>query len=300
MDSGASSHMTGDHGNLTMYFPSLAHDSSQVVVGNGSHLPILGTSSTHSRAPHINFLLSSVLHTPTLVSNLISVCKFTHDNWCSVEFDLFGFSMKDLITKTPMLRSDSSSDLYPFAGFSKMQNNFALSTTISSVDLWHKRLGHPSNAYLSHFLSRFKLSCNNNGSTPSVCEACHKGKNVHLPFLQSHFVTYFSFQVIHCDLWTSPIESVTGFKYYLIIVDDYSHYIWTFPLCLKSYAIVTLHDFYYYTVNQFHLSIQCIQCDNGREFDNNTLHTFFSYKGILFHFSCPHTSPQNGKAERAI
>jgi hypothetical protein len=91
MDSSASSHMIGDQGTLSTYFPSLAQDSSQVVIDNGSRLPILGTGSTHIRAPNINFLLSSVLHTPALVSNLISVRKFTCDNWCSIEFDRFGF-----------------------------------------------------------------------------------------------------------------------------------------------------------------------------------------------------------------
>jgi hypothetical protein len=39
MDFGASSHMTGDQGTLTKYFPLLSLDSSQVVVGNGSSLP---------------------------------------------------------------------------------------------------------------------------------------------------------------------------------------------------------------------------------------------------------------------
>jgi hypothetical protein len=195
------------------YFASLAHDSSQVVVGNGSRLPILGTGSTHIHAPNINFLLSSVLHTPVVVSNLISVRKFTCDNWCSVEFNPFSFSVKDLITKIPILRFDSSGDLYPFVGFSKMHNNLALSTIVSSVDLWLKRLGHPSNASLSHLLSRFKLPCNNNGSATSVCEACHKGKNGRLTFLHSQSVTYFPFQVIHYDIWTSPNESITSFKY---------------------------------------------------------------------------------------
>jgi hypothetical protein len=135
MDSGTSSHMTGGQGNLTTYFSSLAHDSSQVVIGNGSRLPILGTGFTHIRAPYINFLLWSILYTPVLVSNLISVRKFTCDNWCSVEFDSFIFSMKDLITKTPIMRSDSSGDLYPFTGFNKMHNNFTLSNTVSFVDL---------------------------------------------------------------------------------------------------------------------------------------------------------------------
>jgi hypothetical protein len=111
VDSSPSSHMTGDQANLTSYFPSLSHNSSQIVVGNGSRLPILGTGSTHIRAPNINFPLTSVLHTPDFVSNLISVHKFTNDNWCLVEFDPFGFSVKDLISKTTILRSNSSGDL---------------------------------------------------------------------------------------------------------------------------------------------------------------------------------------------
>jgi hypothetical protein len=172
MDSGASSHMTGNQGNLTSYFPSLLHNSSQIVVGNGSRLPILGTSSIHLRAPHINFILASVLHTPSLVSNLILVRKFTKDNWCSVEFDPFVFSVKDLLSKTTILRSNSSGDLYPFAGSTSSTNKFALSASVSNVDLWHRQLGHPSAASLSHLLSRFPIPCTNKSVSPSVCEAC--------------------------------------------------------------------------------------------------------------------------------
>jgi hypothetical protein len=300
MDSGALSHMTGGQGKLTRYFPSLSHSSSQIVVGNGSRLPIPGTGYTHLHTPNINFLLASVLHTPSLVSNLISVHKFTKDNWCSVEFDPFGFSVKDLITKTPLLRSSSSGDLYLFAGFSKLRNNFALSTTISNVDPWHRRLGHPSNASLRCLISHFPISCMNNSSPPSVCETCHKGKHVRLSFATSHTITYFPFQIIHCDLWTSPIESVSGFKYYLIVIDDYSHYIWTFPLRLKSDVSSTIREFHHYVRTQFHLSVQAIQCDNRREFDNHALHSFFSSTSIVFRLSCPHMSPQNGKVERGI
>jgi hypothetical protein len=172
MDSGALSHMTGNQGNLTSYFSSLSHNSSQIVIANGSRLPILGTGSTHICAPHINFLLAFMLHTPALVSNLIYVHKFTKDNWCLVEFGPFGFSVKDLISKTTILKSNSSGDLYPFAGFTNSTNKFALSTSVSSVDLWHRRLGHPSTASLSNLISRFHIPCTNKSLTPSVCEAC--------------------------------------------------------------------------------------------------------------------------------
>jgi transposase InsO family protein len=67
-----------------------------------------------------------------------------------------------------------------------------------------------------------------------------------------------------------------------------------------SETTMILRDFYQYALTQFHLPIQGIQCDNGREFDKHALHSFLSSKGIDFRLSCPHTSPQNGKAKRGI
>ena len=46
--------------------------------------------------------------------------------------------------------------------------------------------------------------------------------------------------------------------------------------------------------------IRFFQCDNGREFDNASFKSFCQNNGMVFRFSCPHTSPQNGKAERKI
>jgi hypothetical protein len=61
---------------------------------------------------------------------------------------------------------------------------------------------------------------------------------------------------------------VSGHKYYLVILDDYSHYLWTFPLRLKSDTLSTLTNFFAYVRTQFGVTIQGIQCDNGRKFDN--------------------------------
>jgi hypothetical protein len=36
-----------------------------------------------------------------------------------------------------------------------------------------------------------------------------------------------NFDLVHCDLWTS-VASISGYKYYLVILDDCSHYVWTF------------------------------------------------------------------------
>lgn len=75
---------------------------------------------------------------------------------------------------------------------------------------------------------------------------------------------------------------------------------WTFPLRLKSDTFRTLTNFFAYVKTQFSKTIKSIQCDNGGEFDNTAARTFFLTEGVVLRMSCPHTSPQNGKAERMI
>jgi hypothetical protein len=87
-DSGASAHMTANHGNLLHSRP--ADHLASVIVGNGSSLQIThrGTSSLFS--PSRTFHLNDVLVTPNIVKDLLSVRRFTTDNSLSMEFDPFG------------------------------------------------------------------------------------------------------------------------------------------------------------------------------------------------------------------
>jgi hypothetical protein len=59
--------------------------------------------------------LNNILVSPSLVKNLISVRTLTRDNNVSVDFDPFGFSIKDLPTRTELLRCESRGELYPLA-----------------------------------------------------------------------------------------------------------------------------------------------------------------------------------------
>jgi len=123
---------------------------------------------------------------------------------------------------------------------------------------------------------------------------------VRLPFHLSTSRASNNFDLIHCDLWTSLVLSVSGYKYYLAILDDCSHYLWTFPLKLKSNAFPTITQFFALVSTQFGTTIKAVQCDNGREFDNSNSRTFFLTHGVRLRMSCPYTSTQNGKTERII
>jgi histone deacetylase 1/2 len=85
-----------------------------------------------------------------------------------------------------------------------------------------------------------------------------------------------------------------------MVLDDFSHYLWTFPLRVKSDTFPTLINFFSYVSTQFNATVQSLQCDNGREFDNNAARLFLLDLGATLRLSCPYTSPQNGKAERVI
>jgi histone deacetylase 1/2 len=284
-DSGATSHITSDVGTLSSTSTPCLSAPSSIVVGNGSYLPVTSTGAT-ALTPSLR--LNNVLVSPKLIKNLISVRQFTIDNNCSVEFDPFGCSM------TEIARCNSPGPLYPLRLPPAAHSLVAGSTS----SLWHRRLGHPGHEALSKLSSVLHL-CNKDNS-PSVCHACQLGRHIRLPFHTSGSRASSAFDLIHCDLWTSPVISVSGYKYYLVILDDYSHFLWTFPLKLKSDTFPTLSHFFAYAHTQFGASIKAIQCDNGREFDNSSSRTFFLTHGAQLRMSCPYTSAQNGKAERII
>jgi transposase InsO family protein len=126
------------------------------------------------------------------------------------------------------------------------------------------------------------------------------GRHVRLPFSSSSSCATHAFDLVHCDLWTSPVSSIFGYKYYLVVVDDFSHYSWTFPLRAKSETFPTFLHLFAWVSTQFGSTIKAVQCDNGREFDNHTSRSFFLSQGVQLRMSFPYTSPQNGKAERML
>jgi hypothetical protein len=187
------------------------------------HVSHTGTSSLPTS--HRSLLLKDVLVAPDLVTYLLYVRHFTIDNMCSIEFGPYGLFVKDLITKAELLRCNSSSALYPIF----LASPAPLSPNTSwLIDLWHRRLSHPGDS--TAFSQRFPC-CNN--ADGCLCQICQLGKHYIIPVPPSISRSSFLFQLIHCDLWTSKIQRVSRNKYYLIITDDFSNYMWTFPLTLK-------------------------------------------------------------------
>jgi transposase InsO family protein len=276
--------------------------NNKIIVGNGHSVPIYGFGSTHLETPHPPLVLKNVLHAPNLIKNLVSVRQFTTDNKVSVEFDPFGFFVKDIQTGIPIMRCESQGDLYPITNHittSKSQHPSTFAALSSSI--WHNRLGHPGDHVLS-FLSKNKLiECNKSSQLHSqFCHSCPLGKHIKLPFANSLKNSLLPFDILHSDVWTSPVLSSTGHKYYVLFLDDYSNFLWTFPMSHKSQVASIFLKLRVYIKTQFQREIKTLQCDNGGEYTSTNLRKICELNGTSFRYSCPYTSPQNGKAERKI
>jgi hypothetical protein len=265
-DSDTSNHTTFSTGNLTPVQLPLPTDPSSIIIGNNSSLSVTSVGNTALPSP---FYHNNVLVTPDIIQNLLSVHRFTIDNWCSMEFDTFGLSVKDLSSQNVIARCNTSEPLYTMCLPSRSAPSPCVAPAAAlgaSASTWHRRLG------LSDVDALSKLSSNSSvifsRRTHDFCHACQLVHHTRMPFVNSTSRVDNIFDLIHYDMWTSPVVSVSGHKYYLLILDDRSHFVWTFPLRVKSDTFSTLSKNFTFVSTQFGHTIKNVQCDNNREFDN--------------------------------
>jgi hypothetical protein len=155
----------------------------------------------------------------------------------------------------------------------------------TSTSTWHRRLRHLGVDALYKLLS--DSSVISSKRIHDFCHACQLGRHTRMPFTSSMSRTYNIFDLIYCDMWTSPIVTVSGHKYCLDIIDDRSYFMWTFILRVKSNTFSTLSIFFVFVNTQFGRTIKDVQCDNGREFDNASSRAFITTHGVVLRMSCP-------------
>jgi hypothetical protein len=223
---------------LTFVRPPTSTDHSSIIVGNGSSPQVTSVGDLALPSP---FYLNNVLVTPDIIQNLLSVCHFNTNNWCSKEFDPFGLLVKDLSTWNMITRCNSLGSLDMMhlpSHYAPSSHATAPLALVASMSTWHRRLSHPGVDVLSKLSYDSSVICSR--CTHDLCHACQLGRHTHLPFLSCNSCADNNFDLIHCDLWTTPIVSISGYKYYLVILDDCSHFVWTLPLHVKSNTFSTL------------------------------------------------------------
>ncbi|KAJ9538956.1 hypothetical protein OSB04_031689 [Centaurea solstitialis] len=269
LDSGCSRHMTGSKSVLSNY--------------------------REERGPAVTFGGNGLMH------NLLSISQLCDKNH-KVSFSKKKCKVKNR-RKEVILTGVRHADIY-IINMNTSTDNFCFVSRASSDTnwLWHKRLSH------LNFKTLNQLCINNlviglpdfRYTKVSLCSACEKGKQTRASFKSKQISSISSpLQLLHMDLFGPVnVQSITGKKYTLVIVDEYSRYTWVFFLRSKSDAPEEIILFVRKMERLNNLTVRSIRSDHGTEFKNSTLETFFDQKGISQNFSSVRTPQQNGVAER--
>ncbi|KAI3781841.1 hypothetical protein L2E82_11867 [Cichorium intybus] len=177
------------------------------------------------------------------------------------------------------------------------ERNFRASSSHCFISkfTWHRRLGHPADQVLNVLRSQL---CLDNGSL-SPCEVCFKAKQTRVPLSMRKKITTKMGELIYLDVWGPHcLATADGFKYFLTIIDDFSTATWVYLLKSKEEVFNSFLAFVNILLNQFDTKIKTVRSDNGTEFVDNKMKSFFESKGILHQTSCVHTPQQNEIVER--
>ena len=272
-DFGATNHITPDIHNLTNKTELVGQD--KIVMGNGIGLSIkhIGQSSFQSQFTSKFLSLNHLLHVPSITKNLLSVSKFPKDNTMYFEFfpnfcyakyqaskeipmvgrvknGLYVFDDFTLLPSAKPLSIPSSTASYESSTFS-FQNHVSShfqynpesctavkdsSGSLNTLGLWHHKLGHSSLKIVKFVMSNCNIYVPNKMQF-SFCSACYYGKIHKLIFSSSNTICTQPLQLIHSNLWGPfPLQSSSGYYYYIHFVDAYSRFAWIYLLRHKSDA----------------------------------------------------------------
>ncbi|POM73801.1 Putative retroelement [Phytophthora palmivora] len=223
--------------------------------------------------------------------------------------------------KAPMA---TNTDLYQFQAKSAA-NALALTAMTGkqrSLLLLHKRLGHPSVRIL-HDLTRSEAVRGLDGTTSVnpeeqfFCRAYTLAKSHRAPFYSNRVVERARAQLkkVHTDICGPlPVNSLTGCRYFVIFIDDFSRFMFTYPMKTRNQLHECYEDFRKKALNIFRHDIgmlewcpcaieehdiQVLQDDNAKEYEKLGRVIFREY-GTHAQFTTVYTPQRNGVAERRM
>ncbi|GJU94040.1 integrase, catalytic region, zinc finger, CCHC-type containing protein [Tanacetum coccineum] len=231
VDSGCSKHMTGDRSLLKNFIEKFM---GTVRFGNDNFAAITGYGDYIQG----NITICHVYYVEGLGHNIFSVGQFCDGN-LEVAFRSKTCYVRDL-EGDDLLTGDRQSNLYTIS-ISDMAASLAVclmsKATLTKSWLWHRRLSHlnfgtinDTRLDLVDGLLKFKYGKDH------LCSACERGKSKKtshpLKLIPSD---HSKLELLHMDLCgPMRITSINGKKYILVIVDDYSRYIWVYFLHSKD------------------------------------------------------------------
>ena len=115
-------------------------------------------------------------------------------------------------------------------------------SSLPSLAFWHSRLGHAPFSWVQQLT--FKGLLDSVSKDNFDCTSSQLGKQPVLPFNNSESISNSIFELIHSNVWgPSPVASIGESRYFVVFIDDYSHYSWIFPMKSRSEILPIYNNF---------------------------------------------------------
>jgi transposase InsO family protein len=226
-----------------------------------------------------------------------------HDPHLDVNFSNHKCYIVDRETKKIVALGVEDHGLFRLVDIGQVKEHALAAKSASDIStLWHQRYGHLNLTYLSQ-LAREKL-VDGLPDIPQkiqgVCGACQAGKQHRTPFDEGQaWRAQRVLQLVHADI-CGPMNmtSITGARYFLLFVDDFSRKMWVYFLKLKSEVFNEFQKFKALVEKESGCHIASLRSDNGGEFCSKEFNNFCTKHGIQRQYTTPYTPQQNGVVER--
>ena len=87
-----------------------------------------------------------------------------------------------------------------------------------------------------------------------------------LSFNKFDFVASKPLELVHSDVWgPASVISINDFRYYLVLIDEYSKFTWVYLLKNKSNVFDIFKYFKAYVENQLNISLKVLRTNGGGE-----------------------------------
>ncbi|KAE8699425.1 hypothetical protein F3Y22_tig00110578pilonHSYRG00054 [Hibiscus syriacus] len=272
-----------------------------VVTADNSRLPIthIGKTIVTPRYNTNQVQLQDVYHVPGMKKKLLSVAQLTS----SGHYVLLGPQdvkvYRDVkISETPTMEGRRLESIYVMSAESAYVD---MTRKNETSDLWHMRLGHVSYSKLSVIVKKSMLKGlpQLDVRTDTVCAGCQYGKAHQLPYDESKFKAKEPLELVHSDVF-GPVkqQSISGMRYMVTFIDDFSRYVWVFFMKEKSDTFSKFKEFRDSAEGEVGKKICCLRTDNGGEYRSNEFSQYLRECRIRHQYTCANTPQQNGVAER--
>lgn len=247
--------------------------------------------------------VSSVLYTPGITKNLLSVGSLT-DQQKTLVFRSIGCFVIDNATMTieAFAHRENTKGLYRLQTDSSNPKPEAHSLRLrSQAVLWHRRLGHFHARGMKRMIVSEAVKGLPHFQIPThTCSGCQLGKHARTKVpKETSFHASKILELVHSDV-CGPFKicSTGGARYFATFIDDFSKKTWIYFIAQKSQVLEKFQHFVQSVQNLTGQTVRALRTDNGGEYTSKAFSDFCSFKGITRELTPPYTPQRNGVAER--